>query len=86
MRAGSVCGTMRRMEQTQTQAMPSSEDVRAAVKELAGVEVRRLAETSGVPLTTLWNIRTGQTAKPALDTVRQFWPLIPAIRAGRQPA
>lgn len=60
--------------------------MRDALKELAGTEVRRLAEASGVPLTTLWNIRTGETREPSLRTALRVWPLIPGVRAARQAA
>lgn len=39
-------------------------------------EVQSLSRASGVPFTTLWKIRTGETSNPGFETVRQFYPLM----------
>lgn len=36
-------------------------------------EVQALSKASGVPFTTLWKIRTGETTNPGIETVRQFY-------------
>ena len=52
--------------------IPSAEVVRGWLTPLDAATLRRLAEASGVPMTTLWNIRSGATADPRIETVRQF--------------
>lgn len=54
--------------------IPSAQEVRDRLLRLDLAEVRKLAATSGVPFTTLWKVRAGETANPGLDTVRKFWP------------
>ena len=54
--------------------IPTAEVVRARLSNLSYAAVRNLAATSGVPFTTLWKIRSGETADPRLETVRLIWP------------
>jgi len=77
---------MRRMDKKHVTPLPTVDAVRATLLDLSGAEVRRLCDQSGVPLTTLWNLRVGQTATPTLETVGRFWHLVPAILAERQAA
>lgn len=61
--------------------IPSTHQVRTRLQALAFGEVKRLSAISGVPFTTLWKVRTGETANPGLDTVRLFWSHVDACRA-----
>lgn len=60
--------------------IPSAEQVRDRLATLSHAEMRKLAAESGVPFTTLWKVRAGETKNPGVETVRQFWHLT------RQPA
>lgn len=42
-------------------------------------QLQRLSELSGVPFTTLWNIRAGETKNPRLETVRELLAQIKSI-------
>lgn len=44
---------------------------------LSHAQTKALAEASGVPFTTLWKVRTGETRNPGVETVRLFWPRLP---------
>jgi predicted transcriptional regulator len=59
--------------------IPSAEDVRARLSPMSYAQVQRLAELSGVPFTTLWKVRGGETKDPRIDTVRQFMPHVEAV-------
>jgi hypothetical protein len=54
--------------------IPSSLEVRAQLEMLGYGEVQALVSASGVPFTTLWKIREGETVNPGLETVRKFLP------------
>jgi predicted transcriptional regulator len=56
--------------------IPTTEEVRAQLGKLTHGAVSALAVRSGVPFTTLWKIRSGETKNPGLETVRQFGPHI----------
>lgn len=60
-------------------AIPSAAEVRRALEALSYAQIVTLAERSGVPFNTLWNIRKAHTTKPGLDTVRAFMPHIKAV-------
>lgn len=53
---------------------PSPEEVRKHLESLSHAEVTALAAESGVPFTTLWKIRQGDTPNPRLKTVHDLWP------------
>ncbi len=61
--------------------IPSAEEVRSWLQPMTYAQVRRLSELSGVPLTTLWNIRANGKWNPRIDTVSKFAPHIGAARA-----
>ena len=61
--------------------IPSTEQVRERLQTLRYGQVEKLAALSGVPLTTLWKVRSGDTENPGLDTVRKFIGHINAARA-----
>jgi transcriptional regulator with XRE-family HTH domain len=54
--------------------IPSAEDVRAALRSLGRGQMQELADKSGVPVTTLSNIRNSSKQGPTVDTLRKFWP------------
>lgn len=61
--------------------IPGAAEVRDRLARLSYAQMRALAAASGVPFTTLWKVRTGETKNPGVETVRQFWPSIPAPSA-----
>jgi predicted transcriptional regulator len=71
-------------------SIPTSAEVRAALESLSYARCNELAKRSGVPLTTLWNIRKGATENPGIETVGKFMPhalaLIEADRTAPTPA
>lgn len=60
--------------------IPTPDQVRAALVGLKHAQVQDLALRSGVPFTTLWNIRSGITKNPGIKAVHQFFPLISAVK------
>ena len=56
--------------------IPTSLQVRERLATLTYGQVTALARLSGVPLTTLWKVRNGDTQDPRIDTVAQFLPHI----------
>lgn len=54
-------------------SIPSATDVRDSLAGLTTGQVRAIAEKAGVPFTTLWKIKTGETANPGIETVRRFY-------------
>lgn len=52
--------------------IPSAEDVRAALAPLSLKQLDRLAELSGVPATTIYKVKRGETENPGIETVRKF--------------
>lgn len=65
---------------------PSSEQVRAALAPLTLKQIDRLAELSGVPATTIYKIKRGETGNPGVETLRRFMPHVSAALAGDSPA
>jgi predicted transcriptional regulator len=57
-------------------SIPSSEQIRARLHGLSHAEVRALSVRTGAPFTTLWKIRSGETADPRIETVRAIWPAL----------
>ena len=53
---------------------PSAEQVRAQLAPLTLKQLDRLAELSGVPATTIYKIKRGETANPGIETLRKFMP------------
>ncbi len=56
--------------------IPSAETVREALAGLTLKQLEKLSELSGVPMTTIYKIRLGNTENPGIETVRQFAPHI----------
>lgn len=58
--------------------IPAIDEVRARLQRLKAGELDKVAQSSGVPASTLWKIRIGATPNPGLETVRKFFHLLPA--------
>lgn len=56
-------------------SIPAAADVRAALAALSYAQMQDLSRRSGVPFTTLWKIRSGETTNPGIETVKKFFPL-----------
>ena len=56
--------------------IPSIEQLKAALCTLSYAQTVHLAKLSGVPFTTIWNVRKGSTENPGIETVRKFAPHI----------
>jgi len=73
-----------------TTSIPSADDVRARLQTFGRAQLIALSERTGTPFTTLWKIRSGETADPRIDTVRAIWPELaeipPAGPAQGEPA
>jgi hypothetical protein len=54
--------------------IPSADAVRERLKALEHGQMQQLANDSGVPLSTLSNIRNSSKQGPTVDTLRKFWP------------
>ena len=69
-----------------TSTIPSSDELRAKLSALGHAELMGLAERTATPFTTLWKIRSGETANPRLETVRAIWPELIGTPAPDTPA
>lgn len=67
-------------------SIPTAADVRASLQALTAKQLQALSGLSGVPVTTLYNLRNGTTKDPRLDTVGAFMPHMDAVRALEVPA
>jgi predicted transcriptional regulator len=61
------------------QSFPSAAQIQAELSKLSIKQMDRLAELSGVPSTTIYKIKRGETANPGIETVRKFMPHIAAV-------
>lgn len=61
--------------------IPSAEEVRAALAPLSLKQLDRLAELSGVPATTIYKVKRGETENPGIETVRKFLGHVPRVLA-----
>lgn len=59
---------------------PSAEQVRSALSSLTLKQLDRLAGLSGVPATTIYKIKRGETENPGVETLRKFVPHIAAAQ------
>jgi hypothetical protein len=66
-------------------SIPSATDVRESLAGLTTGQVRAIADKAGVPFTTLWKIKTGETANPGIETVRRFYGPCGLIFDEKQP-
>lgn len=62
--------------------IPAAADVQAALMRLGHAQMHELSKLSGVPFTTLWKVRAGDTANPGIETVRKFMPHLASAEAG----
>ena len=60
-----------------TAEIPSSQAIRARLMGLGHAQLQALSVASGVPFTTLWRVRSGETANPGIETVRKFMQHLP---------
>lgn len=60
---------------------PSIDDVRLSLSTLNLKQLEALAIASGVPFTTIYKIKRGETENPGLETLRKFMPHVAAIVA-----
>lgn len=56
--------------------IPSVQQVRDALRPLSLKQLEVLAELSGVPATTIYKIKRGETPNPGIETVGKFMPFI----------
>lgn len=61
--------------------IPTAAEVRSDLLGLTAKQLQALSTLSGVPVTTLYNIRNGTTKDPRLDTVGAFMPHLGSVRA-----
>ena len=67
--------------------IPSADAVREKLRALEHGQMQQLATDSGVPLSTLSNIRNSSKQGPTVDTLRKFWPhLLKLINAQKAKA
>ena len=69
-----------------TTSIPSIAEVERRLLMLKPGEIDRVAVSSGVPISTLWKIRTGVTLNPGIETVRKFYSLLPEPTVGGESA
>lgn len=60
--------------------IPSALQVRAWLLPLTNRQLQKLSELSGVPFTTLWKIRSGETENPRIESVRSIAPHLSAAK------
>lgn len=60
-------------------SITTSSAAREALAPLGHAQLQKLAAVSGVPFTTLWKIRSGETQNPGIDTVAKFAPHVGAL-------
>ncbi len=61
--------------------VPSLAQVAAALGLLRQPQLEKLSELSGVPVGTLWNIRSGKSQNPGIVTVAAFQPFVESLAA-----
>lgn len=60
-------------------SIPTAAEVQAQLMRLGHAQMHELSRLSGVPFTTLWKVRAGDTTNPGLETVRKFMPHVKAL-------
>jgi hypothetical protein len=61
--------------------IPSVADVQAALQPLTLKQIDALGSLSGVPWTTIYKIKRGETENPGIETVGKFLPFIEQVKA-----
>lgn len=59
--------------------VPTLAQVATALGLLRQPQLEKLSELSGVPVGTLWNIRSGKSANPGIVTVAAFQPYVQSL-------
>lgn len=59
--------------------VPTLTQVATALSLLRQPQLEKLSELSGVPVGTLWNIRSGKSANPGIVTVGAFQPYVQSL-------
>jgi transcriptional regulator with XRE-family HTH domain len=64
-------------------AVTSAAEIREALQHLTLKQIDELAAESGVPATTIYKIKRGETKNPGIETLRKFMPHVvpPAEKA-----
>jgi predicted transcriptional regulator len=70
--------------QVMASQIPSADEVRQKLAALERGQFQELSKRSGVPITTLTNIRDSGKQGPTVDTLRKFWPHL--LRLARKAA
>jgi len=60
--------------------------VREALRSLTLKQIDKLASLSGVPASTIYKIKRGETDNPGLETVAKFMPHVAAAMLGTKGA
>lgn len=60
--------------------IPTAAEIRGLLESVSHAQMQDLAVRSGVPFTTLWKIKNGETENPRIETVGQFFHLIPEVK------
>lgn len=66
--------------------IPSAEQVRAKLAPLNLKQLDRLAVLSGVPATTIYKIKRGETENPGVETLRKFMSFVDAAAGSSEAA
>jgi len=56
--------------------IPSAALVKERLEPLNSAALMAISTASGVPFTTLWKIRSGETTNPGIETIRKFFHLL----------
>jgi predicted transcriptional regulator len=62
--------------------IPSAEEVRSMLDGLTLKQMEDVALRSGVPFSTIYKIKRGETRNPGIETLRQFLPFVKRAREG----
>lgn len=61
--------------------IPPVTEIRGLLEKLGHAQVHELARASGVPFTTIWKVRSGETGNPGIETVRKWMPHLKLVEA-----
>ncbi len=62
--------------------IPPVSDLQNILVGLGHAQLQELARLSGVPFTTIWKIRSGETKNPGIETVRMWLPHVARAQVG----
>ena len=69
-----------------TTEIPTAAEVRERLQRLSWAQLQQLCRQVGAPFTTVWKLRSGETADPRLETVRLLWPSLSEMKAPQKEA